>query len=155
MWLGCRDLGLGSGLILLRRLGLGQISLRQSRDSNLWDSQMPSFGTIWDSSPMGFWSSMGTIGLSWDLCPQGFWVPKVGCLKNSEIPGLSHKTRVPSSSTNLAVPKSSNGTQIPGKVWTGTKIVGTVPGFWAVGLWSLRQISSGHAVPSQAHPCPN
>ena len=53
-------------LILLGRLGLGQISLGQSRDKNLWDSQIPSFGTTWDSSPMGFSSPMGPIAISWD-----------------------------------------------------------------------------------------
>ena len=40
--------------ILLGRLGLGQISLGQSRDKNLWDSQIRSFGTSWDSSPWNF-----------------------------------------------------------------------------------------------------
>ena len=34
------DLGPGLGLILLGRLGLGQISLGQSQDKNLWDSQI-------------------------------------------------------------------------------------------------------------------
>ena len=48
-----RDLGPGLGLILLGRLGLGQISLGQSRDKNLWDSQIPSFGTTWDSQVPG------------------------------------------------------------------------------------------------------
>ena len=66
-----RDLGPGLGLILLGRLGLGQISLGQSRDKNLWDSQIPSFGTSWDSSPMGFWSPMGPIEIIWDLSLTG------------------------------------------------------------------------------------
>ena len=49
-----RDLGVGLGLFHLRRLGLGQILLGQSRDRNLWDIQIPSkFGTSWDSSPTG------------------------------------------------------------------------------------------------------
>ena len=66
-----RDLGPGLGLILLGRLGLGQISLGQSRDKNLWDSQIPSFGTTWASSPMG------PIGISWDSFSMGFRVPQV------------------------------------------------------------------------------
>ena len=52
-----RDLGLGLGLILLGRLELGQISLGQSRDKNLWDSQIPSFWTTWDSH----WDFMGLV----------------------------------------------------------------------------------------------
>ena len=68
-----RDLG----LILLGRLGLGQISLGQSRDKNLWDSQIPSFGTTWASSPMGFLSPMGPIWISWDSFSMGFRVPQV------------------------------------------------------------------------------
>ena len=57
-----RDLGLGLGLNLFGRLGLGQISLGQSRDKNLWDSQIPSFGTTWDSSAMEYWSPIGPMG---------------------------------------------------------------------------------------------
>ena len=72
-----RYLGQGLGLILLGRLGLGQISLGQSRDKNLWDSQIPSFGTTWDSSPLGFLSPMGLIGISWDSFSMGFRVPQV------------------------------------------------------------------------------
>ena len=53
----------------------------------------------------------------------------------------------------LAVPKSSHWAQIPGTLWTGTKIVGTVPGFSALGLKSQGQKSLGLAVPSHAHPC--
>ena len=30
-----------------------------------------SFGTSWDSSPLGFLSLMGTIGIFWNLCPMG------------------------------------------------------------------------------------
>ena len=56
----------------LGRLGLGQISLGQSRDKNLWGSQIPSLGTSWDSSPMGFRSPKGLIGIFWDLGPMGF-----------------------------------------------------------------------------------
>ena len=48
-------------------VGLGQISLGQSRDKNLWNSQIPSFGTILDSGPIGFWSPMGLMGISWNL----------------------------------------------------------------------------------------
>ena len=66
-----RDLGPGLRLILPGRLGLGQISLGQSRDKNLWDSQIPSFGTTWDSSPMG------PIEISWDSFSMGFRVPQV------------------------------------------------------------------------------
>ena len=72
-----RDLGPGLRLILLGRLGLGQISLGQSRDKNLWDSQIPSFGTTWDSSPMGFLSPMGPIRISWDSFSMGFRVQQV------------------------------------------------------------------------------
>ena len=67
-----RDLGPGLGLILLGRLGLGQISLGQSRDKNLWDSQIPSFGTSWDTSPMGFWSPMGPIRIFGTCVPWDF-----------------------------------------------------------------------------------
>ena len=45
MRLGSRDLGQGIGLIVLGRFGLGQISLGQSRDKNLWDSQIQISGT--------------------------------------------------------------------------------------------------------------
>ena len=70
MWDGQRDLnpmGFVSrdlGLILL-----GQISLGQSRDKNLWDGLIPSFGTTWNSSPMG------SIGISWDSFSMGLRVP--------------------------------------------------------------------------------
>ena len=43
------------GRTILGRLGLGQILLGQSRDKNLWDSLISSYGTSWDSSRMGFW----------------------------------------------------------------------------------------------------
>ena len=77
-----RDLGLGLGLVLLGRLGLEQISLGQSRDKNLWDNQIPSFGTTWDSSPMGFWSPVPCPSLvlkAKDLCSdQGiFLIPDI------------------------------------------------------------------------------
>ena len=64
-------------------------------------------------------------------------------------PGTVPGTRVP---RILAVPMSSHGTQIPGTLGTGTKIVGTVPGVSALGLKSQGQKSLGLAVPSHAHP---
>ena len=63
-----RDLEQGLGLIIFRRFWLRQISLGQSRDKNLWDSQISSFGVTWDSSPMGFNSPMGPIEIFRDLC---------------------------------------------------------------------------------------
>ena len=59
--------------------------------------------------------------------------------KNSEIPGLSLGLESQAGPRILAVPKSSYGTQIPGSLGTGTKIFGTVPGFRALELKSLRQ----------------
>ena len=56
------------------------------------------------------------------------WVDHVFS-KNSEIPGLSLGLKSQVVPRILAVPKSSHGTQIPGTLGTGTKIVGTVPGF--------------------------
>ena len=47
----------------------------------------------------------------------------------------------------------SPGTQIPETLRTGTKIVGTVPGFLAMGLGSQRRKSFGLDVPSHGHPC--
>ena len=52
----------------------------------------------------------------------------------------------------LAVPKSSHGTQIPETLETGTKIVGTVPGFSALGQKFKGQTPLKLAVPSHAHP---
>ena len=69
--------GLGSGIGTDSLGRLGQISLGYSRDKNLWESQIPSFGKTWNSSPMGFWSPMEPIGISKDLCPTKFRVPKV------------------------------------------------------------------------------
>ena len=55
-----RDLG----LILLGRFGLGQISLGQSRDKNLRDSRIQSFGTTSDFLGLvsfGIWSTKGSL----------------------------------------------------------------------------------------------
>ena len=71
--------------------------------------------------------------------------------KKSKIPGLSLGLESQAVPRILAVPKSSHGTQIPGTLGTGTKIVGTVPGFSALGLKSQGQKSLGLAVPSHAH----
>ena len=86
------------------------------------------------------------------------WIIMVGTTKGTGIslflekfrnPGTVPGTRVP---RILAVPKSSHGTQIPGTLGTGTKILGIVQWFWALGLKSLGQKTLGLAVPSHAHP---
>ena len=44
-----------TGLKNLWRLDLGQKSLGQSRDKNIWDSEIPSIETTWDFS----WDNIG------------------------------------------------------------------------------------------------
>ena len=46
----------------------------------------------------------------------------------------------------------AHGAKIPGTLGTGTEILGTVPGFWALGLKFLGKKFLGLAVPSRAHP---
>ena len=56
------------GLESLGRLGLGQILLGHSRDKNLCDNRIPSFGTTWDSRPMG------PLRFSRDMFPMAYGI---------------------------------------------------------------------------------
>ena len=72
-----------------------------------------------------------------------------------ENPGTVQWDSIPKQSQQFCLSQSrpmGHGTQIPGTLGTGTKIVGTVPGFSALGLKSQGQKSLGLAVPSHAHP---
>ena len=114
----------------------------EKKSKNFTSTQNAKFWYLWNVSLK---SGMGKgTGIPWNFCP-GTWDRDWDWFSWDAWDWEKYRLDSPGTKNSeiLAVPKSSHGTQIPETLGTGTKIVGTVQGFWALGLKSLGQKSLG------------